>query len=282
MRARWSTKIRAAAICVAVAIGAGVAAPAGANAIIGGRVAEQGSYPWLAHVSDFFGEFVGECSGTVVAPRLVLTAAHCALDLQTGKTRDPAGFQVVTGNVDWLLAPREVLHVHAVSVAPGFNPYTHTHDAALLVLSTPTAAPAIALSRPRADTSMLRAGTSASLVGWGEIRYGQREPTPELRDAESSVQNSAWCRRNAPPFYASSQLCVIDPPTEATGTCEGDSGGPLIVSAPGEEQEEPTSVELGILSGGYGHCSTRAPSVYTRVDAVYPWINRWITSLQTR
>jgi secreted trypsin-like serine protease len=281
MRARWSTKITAAAICAGAMLGAGIAVPADSDAIIGGQVAEQGSYPWLAHVSDFFGEFVGECTGTVVAPRLVLTAAHCVLNLQTGKKREPAGFQVVTGNVDWLLAPREVLHVHAVSVAPGFDPYTHTHDAALLVLSQPTAAPSIALSKPRADSSMLHAGTPASVVGWGEVSYGQRETTPELRDAETAVQSSAWCQRNAPPFYASNQLCVLDPPKEATGTCEGDSGGPLLVSGPDEEQEAASSIELGILSGGYGHCSTREPSVYTRVDAVYPWIASWIKRLGT-
>jgi secreted trypsin-like serine protease len=280
MPTRWSTKLTAAALCAGV-LCTGALAPTGADAIIGGRVAEEGSYPWLAHVSDYFGAFVGECTGTVVAPRLVLTAAHCVVDLQNGRTREPSGFRVVTGNVDWMLTPREVLHVHAVSVAPGFDPYTHTHDAALLVLSTQTTAPAIRLSRPRADASILRAGTPASIVGWGEIRYGQPEPTPELRDAETAVQNAAWCQRNAPPFYASSQLCVIDPPKEATGTCEGDSGGPLIVSAPGEEQAEPTAIELGVLSGGYGHCATKRPSVYTRVDAVYPWIQRWIARLSS-
>jgi len=277
MRARSFPRRRAAAAC-ALVIAASAAAPSGASAIIGGRVAEAGSYPWLAHVSDFYGEFVGECSGTVIAPKLVLTAAHCVVDLQTARIRDSAGFQVVTGNVNWQLAPRQLLGVHAVAVEPGFNRVTHDDDAALLILSTPTDAPAITLARRPDDSALLRAGTPASLVGWGETSYGQRAPTPALHEAETSLQAGSWCEQNAPPFFVSSQLCVIDPPQEATGPCDGDSGGPLIAdSAPAEA--EPTYVELGILSGGYGRCATRRPSVYTRVDAVYPWIHSWIERL---
>jgi len=274
-------KTSAAATCAATVLAIGAVLPACAGAIVGGRVAAPGAFPWLAHVSDYYGEYVAECSGTVIAPKLVLTAAHCVVDLETQRKRDPAGFRVITGNVNWTLAPRQVLRVHAVAVAPGFNELTHADDAALLILSTPTSAPAIGLSRGVHDASLEHAGTPASIVGWGDTRWGQREVTPELHDAETALQQSAWCRRNAPPFYASNQLCVIDPPAESTGTCEGDSGGPLIVERPAAEREEAQSIELGILSGGYGHCSTKRPSVYTRVDAVYPWIGSWLARLKT-
>jgi secreted trypsin-like serine protease len=280
-----SMRVPVAAVCALAAwaaLGPALVSPPAADAIIGGHPAEAGAYPWLAHVSDFYGEWVGECTGTVVAPKLVLTAAHCVLDRSTGKVRDPAGFRVVTGAVDWLTGSRQELRVHGVVVAPEYDQRMHTHDAALLVLSTPTAAPAIALSRPRADAALLRAGTAASIVGWGDKAFGQRGPTPELQEAQTSVQHAAWCRQNAQPFDPASELCVIDPPREATGTCDGDSGGPLIVGAGAAEGEEASAIEVGILSGGYGHCATRRPSVYTRVDALYPWITGWNARLARR
>jgi hypothetical protein len=70
------------------------------SAIVGGTPAPAGSFSWLAHTVDHRGFVAGECTGTVVAPYLVLTAGHCAVDSVTQVERDPRGFLVTTGNVD--------------------------------------------------------------------------------------------------------------------------------------------------------------------------------------
>src|SRR5271167_668497 len=70
-------------------------------AVIGGQPAEPGTFPWMAYVLDFRGNEVGQCSGTVLAPNLVLTAGHCAEDIQTGVVNEASGYRVLTGNVDW-------------------------------------------------------------------------------------------------------------------------------------------------------------------------------------
>ena len=49
------------------------------------------------------------------------------------------------------------------------------------------------------------------------------------------------------------QLCAIDPPTFADGTCSGDSGGPLVAQRP-----DGTWVEIGITSWGTGRLLHRA------------------------
>jgi secreted trypsin-like serine protease len=248
----------------------------GASAIIGGRAAEPGTYPWLAHVIDSLrNEEVG-CTGTVIAPRLVLTAAHCLTDEETGEVNGPSGFTVVTGNVDWRAQPRGVRRVSQLVVAPGYEASTGVDDAALLVLARRTSAPPIALAQPGYDAPLLQAGTIAWMVGWGDKSYGQHGFTASLQEAPTAVQDSGWCEANAPPFYAPGQLCVIQPSGETTGTCEGDSGGPLIVGENGEERREEEWIELGLLIGNFNDCATTLPSVYTRVDALYPWIERWI------
>lgn len=229
----------------------------------------------MAYVVDF-GEdgMIALCSGAVVAPRLVLTAGHCVEDVKTGRVQEPTGFRVVIGNVDWTSSEREILHVSRTVVYGKFNRYSANNDAALLVLAEPTSAPAIALARRPADRSWLQPGTGALLIGWGRTQFEQEQPTTTLQYAETVVQGSRWCKRDAPPFYPRQELCVIDPPVKRTGLCHGDSGGPLVLDEEGQEE-----VDLGIASHVYGRCSTRHPDVYTRIDAIYPWLQRWIRSV---
>lgn len=244
--------------------------------VVGGAPDEGESFPWMAFVVNVREEenLVDLCSGAVVAPRLILTAAHCVEDVKTGQVGAPAEFRVVTGNADWADSSHEVLHVSRTVVYGRFDRHLANGDAALLVLAEPTSAPAIALARRHEDRSWLLGGTGAWLVGWGNTEFGQKIPTTTLRYAETVVQGSRWCKRNAPPFFPRDELCVINAPKETTGVCNGDSGGPLVLDEEGQEE-----VDLGIASHVYGRCSTRHPSVYTRIDALYPWVRRWIGSL---
>ncbi len=113
-------------------------------AVIGGQPAQPGTFPWMAYVLDLRGNSVGQCSGTVVAPNVILTAGHCAEDVQTGVVSEASGYRVTTGNVDWA-APateRQVSDVTRVIVCSCFDRHTAVGDVALLQLATPTTAPA--------------------------------------------------------------------------------------------------------------------------------------------
>lgn len=251
--------------------------PSAPPLVIGGASEEGESFPWMAFVVNIReeGHMLDLCSGAVVAPRLILTAAHCVEDVKTGQVGGAGEFRVVTGNADWASSSHEVLHVSQAVVYSKFNRHLVNDDAALLALAEPTSAPAIALARPSEDRSWLQAGTGAWLVGWGDTEFAQKLPTTTLRYAETVIQGSRWCKRNAPPFFPRDELCVINAPKETTGGCNGDSGSPLVLDEEGQEE-----VDLGITSHGYGRCSTRHPGVYTRVDAIYPWVRRWIRSLR--
>ncbi len=119
-----------------------------ATAIIGGASAQTGTFPSLAYVVDFQGQLAYQCTGTVIAPSLILTAGHCAENMQTGAPFNPSGFRVVTGAVDPLQPGDLVSTVLGVIVYPGLERKVDNGDVALLVLSTPTSAPPIALASP--------------------------------------------------------------------------------------------------------------------------------------
>ena len=243
--------------------------------VVGGKIAEQGTFPWLAYVVDFMGkEEVGECSGTVVAPNLVLTAAHCAEDDETGETRNPSGYLVYTGSINWAAPEAEVSNVSRVLVYPHYERrgiLKGWGDAALLELSTPTRAPAIKL----ASSVIWKPGASAMIAGWGETYYGEEAATEQLRWADTVVQGRAWCNANAEGFMPLGQICAIDAPSHEASICLGDSGGPLLERHPGTE----APVEIGVTVATYGECSKTLPDLFTRSDLIAGWVNARVAEL---
>src|SRR5262249_50885064 len=141
--------------------------PRAHDAILGGAVANEGQYPSAAFVLDVSGKLVESCSGTVVAPRLVLTAGHCSENLKTGVVNSHSGYLVLTSQIDLATArPGQLSHVIGVIPYPGYDRRRDPGDAALLVLEKPVAAPPMPLAKA-GQTHLYGAGTTATLAGWG-------------------------------------------------------------------------------------------------------------------
>jgi len=245
-------------------------------AIIGGHPAAAGSFPSLAFIADKrSAREVALCSGTVVAPNLVLTAGHCAENLETGLGDPPSGYRVVTGTVDWNdTTDRQISGVSRVLVFPSFEtggPLLGWGDAALLVLSTPTTAPPIPVASA-SESGLWQPGSTATIAGWGRTHYRQKGVSETLQWATTVVQSPEWCE-SYEDFHPHGELCVIDAPADETGGCEGDSGGPLLADSSG------ALVEIGIVSRGFEECSTDAPTIFTRSELVFPWVHRLIEAL---
>jgi trypsin len=241
-------------------------------AIVGGAPAAGAAFPWLAEMLDVRGDETIECTGSVVAPRLILTAGHCVENLTTGAAYPASGFSVLTFTQSARGGERQLSSVSGVIPYEGFKRSVDTGDAALLALSAPVRAPAITLGTS-AGAGQLQAGTTATIVGWGKTRFTEREPSRTLRSAGTVVQASTWCARTAPPFLVSGELCALDAPSYSSGGCNGDSGGPLLVAG-----ANGVPVDVGIAVHVYGRCSTRRPTVFTRIEAIAPWLDSWIAA----
>ena len=258
--------LAAVSVAPTTAASAGVVTPA----IVGGTTVGAGQLPSLAFVDGQFADGSGEsCSGTVVAPRLVLTAAHCAQDLTTGARYPAQDLQVITGAVNVGGTAGQTSTVSRVLIDPGFAPPSQDDDAALLVLASPTRAPAIALA-----TAEPSGGTAATVAGWGETSGSAQDAPGLLREAPADVLDQDECADAwGDLFDADSELCTLDTPTLSAGACRGDSGGPLLGDQNG------TTVELGVAIFVATGCATDAPDVYTRADAIAPWVNAEIAAL---
>jgi hypothetical protein len=242
-------------------------------AIVGGLPAPVGRFPYMAFVEYFGTSSSFACSGTVISSNVVLTAGHCVVDTATGIPDSPSGYQVFTGSLDWTNASAtQVSGVTRTVIDPGFNRFNGDGDAGLLVLSTPTTAPAIRLATT-ADIGLIQPGTGADITGWGETYYGAGVLPQWLQWGTTVVQSPAYCSANAL-LYDATKLCALDFPTFVDATCHGDSGGPSIAYDSGGNP-----VEIGITSTGDPYCSTAVPDVFTRVDLLSSWATGWVAAV---
>ncbi len=217
------------------------------------------------------------CSGTLVSANVVMTAGHCAIDESTNAVLDPSGYQVATGAADWTdTARRSVSGVSQVIVDPAYNTATKSSDAALLVLGTPSPAPTIRLAGS-SDVGLQQGGTGAVIAGWGLTSPGATSVPTGLQWAPIVVQGAGYCGQ-VPfanfSFNPSTELCAANYPSLDTGTCSGDSGGPLIgTDATGG------AVEIGITSLGPADCTTTTADIFTAVEPLSAWATGWIRAV---
>lgn len=258
---------------------AAAAAPGAGASIVGGHPVTIQEFPSLVYIEAIEGKHGFSCSGTVVAPRIVLTAAHCVEDVEKGTITPAKAYALSTGVADPSKAEAtNIFHIVATHVFPGFDPGLLHGDAAILVLDRPTTAPPLALAGA-GDAALYAGGAQAQLTGWGLTKGNAKEQPANLQATTMLVQSSNSCRQKVKRFYKpylpEAQVCLLAA-DRASGGCFGDSGGPAIGSRP-----DGTPVQLGVTSTGGPECSTRTPTVQTRADFISGWVGEWIAATES-
>lgn len=254
--------------------------PIAGASIVGGSAATIEQFPSLVYIQAEEGpESFYSCTGTVVAPRVVLTAGHCVVT-ESGPLISPNRVKIAAGVADLrdAKAANAVYSVTKTLMFPEYDSSVIHGDAGLMILSRPVAAPAIPLATG-ADAALYGEGVPIAIAGWG-LRSASDKGSSQLQSAVTTLQSTGYCRSNVVKFYPffspATQACASDVPNHKIGTCHGDSGGPAIATRP-----DGTPVEIGITSLGNPKCSTNTPDVFTRVDSVSSWVGRWIAAVET-
>jgi secreted trypsin-like serine protease len=253
-------------LAVAAVVAASLVLAAPSSAVVGGRDAAPGAYPAVAEIR-FGSSFL--CTGTLIAPRWVLTAGHCS-SITGAAVASPAAW------------PPQLIDVRIGSVTPGagervpvrrvvVNPdylLSAGYDIALLELSTPsTMTPARVVGA--GGGTLWAPGTLETIVGFGTTSEGG-DAADTLQEAQVPITTDAYCSGAYSDFDASTMVCAGFP-EGGVDTCQGDSGGPMF----GRDAAGALKV-VGATSFGEGCARPGKPGVYARVgDTV---LREWIRS----
>lgn len=253
--------------------------PRAAASVIGGHNATIAQYPSLAYIEGVQATAGYACTGSVVAPRVILTAGHCVEDIESSSIVEPGQIAVATGVSNLTKIPHaNISAVVQVLAYPNFDPTRLQGDAGLLILAAPVAAPPIALATG-ADAALYDPGDELTIAGWGIDDRNTGHAPNQLQAAGVAVEEAARCKRGTRRFYPffdpTSQVCTLDIPGFKVTSCHGDSGGPAIAV-----RTDGTPVEIGVTSLGDGSCNPTSPAVFTRVDQIDSWVQSWIDAVE--
>jgi secreted trypsin-like serine protease len=254
--------------------------PKATGSVIGGHNATIAEFPSLAFIEGVQATAGYACTGTVVAPRVVLTAGHCVEDIESSSIVEPELIAVATGVSNLTKIPKtQVSQVEKVLAFPGFDPTQLHGDAGLLILTAPVTAPPIALATG-ADAALYEPGDQLTVAGWGIDNRSTGHAPNQLQSATVPIEEASRCKEGTKRFYpffdAQRQVCALDAPNFHITTCHGDSGGPAIAT-----RADGTPVEVGVTSLGDGSCNPASPAVFTRVDQISSWVQSWIDAVES-
>lgn len=197
------------------------------------------------------------CSGTLIRPDVVLTAAHCL----AGKKA--AGVRVYVGDnpiAEYQAGTLTFKTVSALTVHPQYNSRTITNDIALMRLSAPVAGVTPVPEAPAGFAYVL--GERLNFAGFGQDELGDFGVKLQVDGALDGFGCSLACGCPQASGDAATQICYQQ---SDAGPCFGDSGGPAFVYRSG------AVYVAGMTSYGDSTCSIYGVS--TRADAFEAFIH---------
>ncbi|WP_206050830.1 PKD domain-containing protein [Nocardioides speluncae] len=196
--------------------------------IVGGEPAYVRDHPFvIAMLRDGGSRPQGQtCTAAVVAPRVIVTAAHC---------KDGQGTKSMLYGSDDLTGPGGTkLAVQHYFQHPSYTPpngWQTGWDVGIVVTTTDIPVPA-GYQFPRVagsgDSQLTQPGRSALLLGYGRIRDGENEYGHLKKVSSYPIVDGANTCGSFGSFNAAYMVCggYAD---GHDGICQGDSGGPMVV-----------------------------------------------------
>eukprot|EP00934_Nitzschia_sp_Nitz4_P000533 Nitzschia sp. Nitz4//scaffold46_size129759//123241//124846//NITZ4_003527-RA/size129759-augustus-gene-0.29-mRNA-1//-1//CDS//3329552673//533//frame0 len=221
--------------------------------IVGGDQSAVGEFPYYVDL--------GICGGTLIAPNVVLSAAHCGG--AKGRTVYVSGYKYGS-TANGAIAVKIV----AQKRHPNYNSNTMDNDFFLYKLEREV--------YPDTDISVLvntngnkpSNGQTLRVIGLGLLKENGNAPT-YLQDVQVQAVSNNRCNRASSydgEVNGATMLCagVSD---YSKDSCNGDSGGPLVIENGNEH------ILVGVVSWGYGCALDGYPGVYSRVSSAVSWIH---------
>ncbi|RHY74345.1 hypothetical protein DYB28_011005 [Aphanomyces astaci] len=232
--------------------------------VVNGTGVPFGKYTYVTSLreNEHFGTF---CGASLVAPKILVTAAHCA---ETPWARYASiGSHYSAGDDDG-----ERIKIVKRTLHPKYNKATRfDYDVAVFELETASTFPPVKLNWD--EDQFTAPGAVSWARGFGSI-YFDGPDSPVLLEADVAIWENSKCHaavNDTPNKWnvTSSMICAGGADKD---TCNGDSGGPLTVVRNGEEYL------VGVTSWhSRDDCSIPGiPSVYARISELRDFIEPFL------
>lgn len=229
--------------------------------VVGGsEVYPRNRYPYMVSLVKYG---VSVCGGSLLAPNVVLTAAHCKGHIDEVRI---GLYDIGRGSTD---------RYESFSFTHTVHPYyrrraTSDYDFMLLKLNGSSSYPPVPILDPM--HAELAPSTPMAVIGWGTTRYGGKRSQTLLEARVDHVPYQDCAAAYGAGALTDSMLCADGGGADA---CQGDSGGPLIIKG-----ADATSDRLvGVVSWGWGCACAGYPGVYADIRRVYNWLGNTALSL---
>lgn len=230
--------------------------------IVGGEEVTPHALPYQVSVQSTSGSHF--CGGSIIAPNMVLTAAHC----MEGVDGNNPNMQVRVGAHSLTDGSGQ-----AIKVATTYTNQEYPNlskDVAVLKLAeniTDKNAKIIKLADQSFFDAKVKVGTPLKVSGWGTLTSGGSMPEKLMAVDVPYITNEVCNSSEA--YGGKVQATEICAGYKEGGkdSCQGDSGGPLVV------KEGDDYVQVGVVSWGEGCAGANKYGVYGKVDALKAWID---------
>ncbi|XP_065072659.1 mucin-2 isoform X1 [Ochlerotatus camptorhynchus] len=239
--------------------------------IVGGTKAAFGRWPWQISLRQWrTSTYLHKCGAALLNENWAITAAHCVDNVP------PSDLLLRLGEYDLALEEEpygyQERRVQIVASHPQFDPRTFEYDLALLRFYEPVVFQPniIPVCVPEGDENFI--GRTAFVTGWG--RLYEDGPLPSvLQEVTVPVIENKICET----MYRSAGYIEHIPhificagwKKGGYDSCEGDSGGPMVIQRPDKR-----FLLAGVISWGIGCAEPNQPGVYTRISEFRDWINQ--------
>jgi len=217
-----------------------------------------------------------QCGGSLIAPGVILTAAHCVDKFR----QNPTELKIRCGEWDTQNEtepyPHQDRYVQALNIHPEFDGRNLHNDFAVLFTSEDfvLSSHIDTVCLPQAEE--LFDGTTCFATGWGKDKFGSAgQYQVVLKEIDLPVVSNYECQDKLRSTRLGQKYKLHDSFICAGGvngkdTCKGDGGSPLVCPS---KYDPNTYVQAGMVAWGIGCGEDGTPGVYASVSKALCWID---------